>query len=155
MVKFGSNLAGRVPKAQKQAHERIIGERPVENADKILSLYEREVRVIVRGKAGAEVEFGNTVVLAENIQGVIVDYRLVKEQAPAESRLLMESIERVRKVAGEKLGAVVTDRGFASAANSAELKKAPAHDRGAMGCSMGRVGQGPRIRHRWPSRGPR
>ena len=117
-----------LPKAQKQAHERIIGERPVENADKILSLYEREVRVIVRGKAGAEVEFGNTVVLAENIQGVIVDYRLVKEQAPADSRLLMESIERVRKVAGEKLGAVVTDRGFASAANSAELKKAGTFD---------------------------
>lgn len=112
-----------LPRAQKQAHERIIGERPVENSEKILSLYEREVRVVVRGKAGAEVEFGNTVVLAESVQGVIVDYRLVKEQAPADSRLLMESMERVRMVMGEKLGAVVGDRGFASAANSAKLEK--------------------------------
>jgi hypothetical protein len=44
----------RLPRAQKQAHERIIGGRQVSNADKILSLYEPEVRVIVRGKAGAE-----------------------------------------------------------------------------------------------------
>jgi hypothetical protein len=49
-----------LPAAIKQAHERIIGERPVANADKILSLYEEDVHVIVRGKAGADVEFGNT-----------------------------------------------------------------------------------------------
>src|SRR5208283_2151906 len=60
-----------LPRARKQAHERIIGARPVANADKILSLYEPEVRVIVRGKAGAEVEFGNSVLLGENRQGVI------------------------------------------------------------------------------------
>ena len=54
-----------LPQAQKQAHERIIGERQVPNGEKILSLYDTAVRVIVRGKAGAEVEFGNSVSLAE------------------------------------------------------------------------------------------
>jgi len=44
------------PAAIRQAHERIIGERLVPNAEKILSLYEHKVHVIVRGKAGAEVE---------------------------------------------------------------------------------------------------
>ncbi len=34
-----------LPRAQKQAHERIIGGRPVANADKLLSLYEPDVRV--------------------------------------------------------------------------------------------------------------
>src|SRR5437899_4667760 len=48
-----------LPKAQKQAHERIIGGRLVANQEKILSLYEPEARVVMRGKAGAEVEFGN------------------------------------------------------------------------------------------------
>lgn len=41
-----------LPRAVKQAHERIIGERKVKSSDKLLSLYERESRVIVRGKAG-------------------------------------------------------------------------------------------------------
>ena len=36
-----------LPKAKKQAHERIIGERTVANGDKILSLYESDLNVIV------------------------------------------------------------------------------------------------------------
>jgi hypothetical protein len=36
----------------------------------------------VRGKADAEVEFGNVLLLAENRQGVIVDYNLWRESAP-------------------------------------------------------------------------
>jgi hypothetical protein len=35
-----------------------------------LSLYETDTRVIVRGKAGASVEFGNTLLLAEQPDGV-------------------------------------------------------------------------------------
>jgi len=54
-----------LPRAQQQAHERIIGGRPVANDQKILSLYDLNVRVIVRGKAGAEVEFGNTVLVGK------------------------------------------------------------------------------------------
>jgi hypothetical protein len=38
-----------MPEAMRQAHERIIGERRVANADKILSLYESDIHVIVRG----------------------------------------------------------------------------------------------------------
>lgn len=117
-----------LPQAQKQAHERIIGERPVANKDKILSLYEKDVRVIVRGKAGAEVEFGNTTVIGENPQGLILDYRLIQEQAPADNRLLKESLERAEKAVGKKLGSAVTDRGFSSAKNSAELKEAGTFD---------------------------
>jgi len=110
-----------LPRAQKQAHERIIGERPVANADKILSLYEEDVRVVVRGKAGAEVEFGNTVLLGENRQGLILDYRLFRESAPADSQLLFSSLTRVLGLAGRPVGAAVGDRGFASAANHRAL----------------------------------
>lgn len=53
------NVLEQAPAAIRQAHERIIGERPVANADKILSLYEGDIHVIVRGKAGADVEFGS------------------------------------------------------------------------------------------------
>jgi hypothetical protein len=50
------NVLDQAPAAIKQAHERIIGERAVDNADKILSLCESDLHVIVRRKAGAEVE---------------------------------------------------------------------------------------------------
>ena len=111
-----------LPQAQKQAHERIIGARPVANADKILSLYEPDVRVIVRGKAGAELEFGNTVLLGENSQGVILDYELFQESAPADSQMLFGSLLRVWEGTGHRVSAVVADRGFASANNSRALK---------------------------------
>ena len=111
-----------LPQAQRQAHERIIGQRPVANAEKILSLYDPEVRVVVRGKAGAEVEFGNTMLLGENLQGIIVDYDLFRESAPADSQLLFRSLLRVYEATGRHAKAAVTDRGFASAANSRTLK---------------------------------
>jgi len=68
------------------SNERIIGARQAANADKILSLYEPDVRVIVRGKAGAAVEFGNSVLLGENRQGVILDYEIFRESAPADAK---------------------------------------------------------------------
>src|ERR1039457_2257346 len=40
----------KLPAAIRQAHERIIGERPVENDEKVLSLYEVQASVYVRGK---------------------------------------------------------------------------------------------------------
>jgi hypothetical protein len=117
-----------LPQARKQAHERIIGGRQVPNADKILSLYEADVQVIVRGKAGAEVEFGNPVLLGENRQGVILDYELFQESAPADSQTLFESLGRVLDGTGQRVQSVVTDRGFASASNSKTLQQAGTFD---------------------------
>jgi hypothetical protein len=112
-----------LPRAQRQAHERLIGGRQVENREKILSLYEPDVHVIVRGKAGAEVEFGNTVLLGENRQGLILDFQIYQEQAPADTHLLVESLERVLAALGRKVGRVGADRGFASAINHRGLEE--------------------------------
>jgi len=117
-----------LPRAQKQAHERIIGARQVDNAQKILSLYEPEVRVIVRGKAGAEVEFGNTVLLGENRQGVILDYQIFREGAPADTQILFDSLVRVWDRIGQRVRSVAADRGFASASNSQALHEGGTYD---------------------------
>lgn len=117
-----------LPRAQKQAHERIIGERKVDNAEKILSLYEPDIQVLVRGKAGAEVEFGNKLLLGENRQGIILDYQMWQESAPADASLLVESLERVVVGLKRKMGAVGGDRGFASKANSVGLAEAEIFD---------------------------
>jgi hypothetical protein len=112
-----------LPQAEAQAHERIIGERAVANDEKIVSLYETDTNVIVRGKAGAEVEFGNTLRLGETPQGLIVDWQLFQDAAPADARQLTESVERVERTLQKKIKGVGGDRGFDSAANRRWLKK--------------------------------
>jgi hypothetical protein len=101
-----------LPAAVKQAHERIIGERQVANDEKLLSLFEPDIHVIVRGKAGEEVEFGNLLVLGEQSDGLIIDWELFKEEVPADTRLVRPSVERVESGLELSLKSLVTDRGF-------------------------------------------
>ncbi|MBU6410086.1 MAG: hypothetical protein KGR98_06845 [Verrucomicrobia bacterium] len=110
-----------LPQARQQARQRILQERPVANGDKILSLYEPDVQVIVRKKAGAEVEFGNTLFLAENPQGLILDWQLFQESAPADSALLPWSVGRMEAAYGPQLKAPAGDRGFDSEVNRVGL----------------------------------
>lgn len=117
-----------LPQARKQARQRIISGEVVENKDKILSFYEREVRVIVRKKAGAEVEFGNTMLLGENPQGLILDWELFKETAPADARLQERSRERMKNAFGPVLKNLGADRGFHSEANQKALAKDGIYD---------------------------
>jgi IS5 family transposase len=105
-----------LPEARRQARERILAGRLVDSADKILSLYEPDVNVIVRKKAGAAVEFGNTLLLGENPQGLILDWELFKDSAPADSKLLPGSVGRMEKIYGP-LKALGADRGFDNADN--------------------------------------
>ena len=117
-------VLGQLPQAVEQAHERIIGERLVANEDKILSLYEEEVHVIKRGKAGAKVEFGNTLLIGEQAQGLVVDWHLYQESAPADSGQLEGSLERLEgRLGSGVIEAVVGDRGFDSAQNRELLKE--------------------------------
>jgi hypothetical protein len=114
------NVLAQLPAAIKQAHERIIGERQVSNAEKILSLYDGKVEVIVRGKANAEVEFGNKLTLVESVDGLVIDHHL-HEGNPADSHLLAPSVQRMVKK-GLGVRRVWGDRGIFSKSNQALLK---------------------------------
>ena len=116
------SVLAQLPAAVIQAHERIIGNRRVANQDKILSLYEGDVRILVRGKAGAEVEFGNGLYLAEQDDGLIVDWQFIKEQPPGDSKLVEESISRITQQYG-KVFSYATDRGFDSQDNRLNLEE--------------------------------
>jgi len=114
----------RLPQAIHQAHERIIGERQVKNAEKMLSLYEDHAAVYVRGKAGAEVEFGSQLLLGEAASGVIVDWELVCGNPRADTKMLGRSLERMKQMsAGEAIQQVSGDRGFDSQPNRELLEK--------------------------------
>jgi hypothetical protein len=116
------NVLVQLPAAEHQAHERLIGERQVSNKDKILSLYEPDVKVIVRGKAGAEVEFGNTLVLGEADDGLIVDWHLIRDQAQADCKQIGPSLARMQSVFGDRIKALVGDRGCDSQDNRKSLE---------------------------------
>ena len=116
------NVLEQLPTARQQARARIIQARLVPSKEKILSLYEPDVQVIVRHKAGAEVEFGNTLLIGESRQGVILDWELFKEVAPADARLVGRSVQRVEQHLSVHVGAVAADRGFDSESNQQWLK---------------------------------
>lgn len=116
------NVLEQLPAARRQARQRIIQEKLVPSKDKILSLYEPDVRVIVRHKANAEVEFGNTLLIAESRQGVIVDWEFFKEVAPNDARLVPRCVKRVEENLDIHLAAVAADRGFDSESNQQFLK---------------------------------
>ena len=130
--KQAAQITGRIdgiltqlPDAIAQAHERIIGERAVPNDEKILSLYDADIDIIVRGKAGAEVEFGSKLWLGELPCGLIADYDLLRENE-ADTALLGPALERLQAQPElkEKIKAAYGDRGLHSAANEALLAAA-------------------------------
>lgn len=112
-----------LPAALDQAHERIIGERKVASSEKRLSLYEANIHVIVRGKSGAEVEFGNSLFLAEQTDGFIVDHELKRERSPGDAKWLEQRIDPINALSRGSLAGLFTDRGFESRRNIQILKE--------------------------------
>lgn len=117
------NVLDQLPKARQQARQRIIQEQQVPSTEKILSLYEPHAQVIVRHKAGAEVEFGNTLLMGESRQGVILDWELFKESAPNDARLVRRSVKRMEQNLNVRLKALGADRGFDSESNQHFLEQ--------------------------------
>jgi len=111
-----------LPTAIKQAHERIIGEKIVASKNKILSLYDKDAHVIVRGKSEGEVEFGQGLLLTEQIDGLIIDWQLFKDQPPADSKALIPMLDRIEKYYGATESAC-TDRGFSDQKNDVILEE--------------------------------
>ncbi len=69
------------------------------------------LNALVRGEAGAEVEFGNNHIRVEQQEGLLVDWDfLLKNQGAC--TLERESLDRFRGAFGLLPRAVVTDRGF-------------------------------------------
>ena len=122
-------MLSHLPEVIHQAHERIIGERQVPSADKIVSVHERDIHVLVRGKAGKDVEFGNTLFMAESEQGLILDWELYEQRAPAEWRQLQDSLERQNHFdLPEDIAAACADRGFSAREGSRQLQASGIYD---------------------------
>ena len=112
-----------LPDVIKQAHERIIGGRQVKSREKILSVHQGDLHVIVRGKANKKVEFGNAMLLCESPDGFILDYKLYQDTPPSDAAMLSQSLEKQQSYDIDvKIEALVGDRGFATKATANKLK---------------------------------
>ena len=85
----------------------------MKNDEKILSLYEKDAHVIVRGKAGADVEFGNGLYLAEQEDGLIADWSFIKGQPKSDSAFVKDSAARLAENYGRP-ASFTADRDFDS-----------------------------------------
>jgi len=94
-----------------QAHERIIGERKMHNRDKVLSLYQNHAKVYKRGKAGADVEFGLQLFIAENQDGLIVNWNIHDDVPRHDSKFVKPCLDQLKEVDLKPLS-VCGDRGF-------------------------------------------
>ena len=81
------------PKVIDLAKRRIIDEEIVPNEDKFFSLYEKEINIVKRHKAGAENEFGNTAYLFEQKDGFIITADLLEKSSPGDAKLLVAGLE--------------------------------------------------------------
>lgn len=112
------NVLDKLPDAVRQAHNRIIRGEHADNAEKILSLYDDDVNVIVRGKDNGEVEFGNSMFIAEQKDGLVLDWKLYRDSAPGDVKKLEECLDRLESM-GVDISGVAGDRGF----DAASMKK--------------------------------
>ena len=105
-----------LPEAVDQANSRIITGKLVDNEDKLLSVYHENVNVIKRGKAGGQVEFGNTLFIAEQADGIIVDWQLYQTDIK-EPRATKESVMRMTEELELDIASLTGDRGCQSIRN--------------------------------------
>ena len=84
--------------------------------------------MIKRGKAGAELEVGNSLFLAESVDGYILDHELKREKSPGDSRWLQERYEGLKEKCNPQLYGLAADRGFASKAFTKKLEEDNVYD---------------------------
>ena len=105
-----------------QANERIIGERLIASKDKVLSIYDLELEVLVRGKAGKEVEYGNKFFLSESVHGYVFDFNLIKGNLD-DRDLLKESLQKMEEGKLPQASSICGDRGFNGGTATEVLKR--------------------------------
>lgn len=121
-----NNIICQIPAAKAQAHKRMISEKKINSKDKFISLYDDNASVIPRGKSGAEVEFGNELLIAEQENGLIVGWEFYKDKVDDTKKLgdMLENFSFDKL----EVNTLVTDRGFSSKTNSKKLEKANIYD---------------------------
>ena len=111
----------RVQQVLRQTRERVVRGNTT-SGDKIFSVFEAHTELIRKGKANKPNEFGQLVLLQEGDNQIVTHYQ-VCQQLPADSTLLIPTLEKHIEIFGHAPKDVAADPGFFSAANEAKAEE--------------------------------
>jgi IS5 family transposase len=111
---------GRTGQVIGQTRTRLAGGTP-DGASRLVSLHDPDARPIVKGRLGKPVEFGYKAQVADNPDGVVLDYQ-IEVGNPADAPLLAPAVKRIAALAGRPPRAVTADRSYGEAAVDQDLR---------------------------------
>lgn len=94
-----------------QAKRRVLGGEKVPNDEKLFSIFEPHTELLIRGKAGKEIEFGHMVSLQQVGCKFITHYD-VFEKRPADHQLVDQALARHKALFGGPPRVFTADKGF-------------------------------------------
>ena len=115
----------RTAKIVAQTRSRLAGQLP-DSAARLVSLHDPDARPIRKGRIDRSVEFGFKAQVADNDDGVVLDYSVEYGAAP-DGPQLAPAIQRVSCRAGRVPRAVTADRGYGQAAVEHDLQALGVH----------------------------
>ena len=104
-----------------QTWSRLAGRLPP-SATRLVSLHDPDARPIRKGRIDRPVEFGYKAQVADNDDGIILDYAIEYGAAP-DGPQLAPAMERVSRRAGRIPAAVTADRGYGQPAVERDLRE--------------------------------
>ncbi len=107
-------IAHYLPLAEKcmhQARERVLNGNVVPNEKKLFSIFEPHTELLIRGKAGKELEFGHMIEINQVESGLISNYA-THAKRPAEPALLEHAVLTHEKLFGDVPDVCAGDKGF-------------------------------------------
>jgi IS5 family transposase len=110
-----------VQQVMRQTKARVF-RNDVHAADKLVSLFETATQIIRKGKSSKPTEFGRLVKIQE-AEGQIITHYEVCDGRPADSTLLLKSVELHQQQFGRAPELLATDAGFYSDANEKAVGK--------------------------------
>ncbi len=102
-----------------QARRRVIRGESVPSTEKVVSLHEPHVDIII--KDNRNTFFGHKVFATRGLSGLVVDVMVVRGN-PSDVATAVESVRRIESTFGQVPTEVAMDGGFASGANLTKLK---------------------------------
>lgn len=107
-------IAHYLPLAEKcvyQARERVLNDTPVPHEKKLFSIFEPHTELLIRGKAGKEIEFGHMIEINQ-IEGGLISNYATHQKRPAEPPLLEQAVALHKKLFGHVPEVCAGDKGF-------------------------------------------
>lgn len=100
-----------VERVVEQTLRRVFEDEKVPANEKIYSLFEEHPELLIRGKAGNEIEFGHMVLIGQTKEKSITQYEAIPERA-ADKDLVAGVLASHKQLFGEPPKVFATDKGF-------------------------------------------